>query len=265
MYEKCQEYLDVAACRNKSGEEMKGIKLLLNVETVNMSVEEGKLYLKSQSGIPSDQRSFAIKPEDFDVTAGHDVSKLLRQNANLICRGKALVRICKKILSKNPYTKIIVFADGRIGAGDAARSHLCAEKDLGCTWLDKEDSVEEKNKKISWYQCGDSTEEDRTRARVLLLHFEHAAGLNLQTECNHLILFSPLYVGVGGTSGDAVADTSTELQAIGRVYRPGQRKKEVHLFRIKVRGPDDEECLDDQLIRRNTDEDTVTMAVNAAD
>ena len=80
---------------------MKGIKLLRRIETAKMSVDEGALYLKSQSGIDSDMRSFAIKPEDFDVTAGHDVSKFLRQNAELACRGKALVNICKEILAQN--------------------------------------------------------------------------------------------------------------------------------------------------------------------
>ena len=265
MYEKCQEYLDTACCRNKSGEEMKGIELLQHTRKVSMSKEEGDLYKKSQSGIPSNQRSFAIQPADFNVTAGHDISKFLRQNASLACRGKALLIFCQEILKENPTTKIVVFADGRIGAGDAARMHLCSEDGPGCTWLDQEDSVAERNRKISWYQSGDSTEEDRARPRVLLLHFEHAAGLNLQTECNHLILFSPLYVGTGGTSGDAVADASTELQAIGRVHRPGQQKKNVYLYRIEVCGPDDEECLDRQLIRRNTDKETVAMAVNAAD
>ena len=64
-----------------------------------------------------------------------------------------------------------------------------------------------------------------------------------------MILFTPLYIGVGGTSGDPVSDASTELQAIGRVFRP-------------VNG---EEALDSHLIRRNTDKETIQMAVNAAD
>ena len=222
---------------------------------------------RAPGGDPARDRSLAIKPADFDVTSGHDISKFLRQNSKLACRGKALVEICRTILNQkgNERTKIIVFADGRIGAGAAARDFLCAEADLGCTWLDVGDNVEEKNKKISWYQNADVTAEDRARPRVLVLNFEHAAGLNLQTESNNLILFSPLYVGEGGTSGDAVADASTELQAIGRVYRPGQNRQEVHVYRIEVRGQKGEECLDGHLIRRNNDKDTVAMATNAAD
>ena len=175
--------------------------------------------------------------------------------------------MCTQILSEegNKSTKIIVFTDGRIGAGDVARDCLMREEGLGCTWLDEDDTVEEKNKKLAWYQYGDVTEEDKKRPRVLVLHFAHAAGLNLQAECNSMILFTPLYVGDGGTSGDPVSDASTELQAIGRVFRPGQPKSKVHVYRIEVEGPDGEECLDTYLIRRNTDEDTIQMAVNADD
>jgi hypothetical protein len=156
-------------------------------------------------------------------------------------------------------------ADGRIGAGNVARDFLMKEEGLGCTWLDESDTVQEKNQKLAWYQYADVTEEDKKRPRVLVLHFEHAAGLNLQAECNNLILFTPLYVGDGGTSGDVVADVSTEMQAIGRVFRPGQPKPKVFIYRIEVKGPNGEECLDGQLIRRNTDKDTEQMAVNADD
>lgn len=175
--------------------------------------------------------------------------------------------MCKNILAEegDENTKIVVFTDGRIGAGDAARDFLMNEEGLGCTWLDDNDTVQEKNKKLSWYQYGDVTEEDKKRPRVLVLHFAHAAGLNLQAECNNMILFTPLYEGVGGTSGDPVSDASTELQAIGRVFRPGQPKSKVNVYRIEVTGPDGEECLDSHLIRRNTDEDTIKMAVNADD
>jgi len=267
IYSKCQDYLDHSCCKNKNEEDMEGIELVKHREVVNMSLEEGELYKSSQSGINPSAQSFAIKVEDFDATAGHDVSKFLRQNAKLACRGKKLVEICKKILSEkgSENTKIIVFTDGRIGAGDYARDCLMAEDGLGCTWLDKEDSVQAKNKKLAWYQYGDVTEEDKRRPRVLVLHFEHAAGLNLQAECNNLILFTPLYIGDGGTTGDPVNDASTELQAIGRVFRPGQPKSKVNVYRIEVKGPNGQECLDGQLIRRNTDEGTIQMAVNADD
>lgn len=85
----------------------------------------------------------------------------------------------------------------------------------------------------------------------------NAAGLNLQKECYNLILYSSLYVGDGGITGDPVADASTEQQAIGRVFRPGQLRPEVSVYRIELQGPKGEECLDGYLIRRNTDENTL--------
>ena len=230
-----------------------------------MTDEEGKLYLKSQSGISPNKKSFAISPEDFDVSAGHDIIRFLRQNADLACRKQKLVDLCQSILANDGGTKIVVFADGRIGGGNSAREALCAEDGPGCTWMDKADSNEIRNQKIAWYQHGDATEEDRARPRVLVLHFEHAAGLNLQAECYNLILFTPLYVGEGGANSDPVADVSTEEQAIGRVFRPGQTKPRVNLYRIEVKGPNGEDCLDGQIIRRNTDEETKKMAVNAED
>lgn len=232
-----------------------------------MTEEESKGYLKSQNGIPPAKKSFAITPNDFDVSAGHKILPFLVQNANLNCRKRELLSICRKILDQDATTKIVVFADGRIGGGIAARQALCDADDdgPGCTWLDESDSVEVRSQKIAWYQRGDATDEDKARPRVLVLHFEHAAGLNLQTECYNMILFAPLYVGQGGQLTDAVADVSTELQAIGRVFRPGQTKPVVTVHRIEVRGPNGEECLDGHLIQRNTDEETQAMAVNAGD
>lgn len=264
IHAKAQEFLDTACCRNKCGEEMAGIQLNSQSRIVQMNENEKEAYLKSQSGIPGSNKSLAIRPDDFDASAGHDISRFLRQNAKLECRGKELVRICKEILETDSTTKIVVFTDGRIDGGIAARDVL-QTSGLGCTWLDVEDSVERKNEKLGWYRHGDGTEEDRLRPRVLVLHFEHAAGLNLQSQCYNLILFTPLYVGDGGSSSDPVVDCSTEQQAIGRVFRPGQPRPQVNVYRIEVRGPDNEECLDGHLIRRNTDEMTIEKAVNAGD
>jgi SNF2-related domain len=263
---KCQDYIRIACCRNKTGEEMEGIELKEKLCAVNMADSEVEPYLRSQSGFDKEQRGFHIKPEDFDEKAGHDIQKFLRQNAALQTRGDELVRICKTILSRegDEHTKIIVFTDGRIGAGLVAQKAL-TEAGLGCTFLEADDSVETKNQKISWYQNADATDEDRKRPRVLVLHFDHAAGLNLQAESHNLVLFTPLYIGVGGATGDAVSDTSTELQAIGRLFRPGQPNPRVTVWRIEVRGNNGEECLDRQLIRRNTDEETIAMAVNGGD
>ena len=73
-----------------------------------------------------------------------------------------------------------------------------------------------------------------------------------------------VYSGDGGIESDPVGDASTELQAIGRVYRAGQRKNQVNVFKIVVNGPNGEETLDKQILRRNTDENHVAMAINAS-
>lgn len=95
IYSKCQDYLDRACCKNKNEEDMEGIEKVHVRETVNMSEEEGSLYKKSQSGMSVP--SYSTKVEDFDVTAGHDISKFLRRNANLVSRGKKLVEVSYKL------------------------------------------------------------------------------------------------------------------------------------------------------------------------
>lgn len=262
IFEKCQAYLDVAACRNKTGEEMTGISLNVVECNVNMTESEKNLYCESQRGIHVGKRSLSLTPEDFEDAS---IAPFLIQNAKLESRGKELVKICKQILKEDRNTKIIVFTDGRTYAGEAACQFLQQDEEIGgCTSLSKDDSNEMKNEKISWYQNADATEQDRKRPRVLVLHFEHCAGLNLQSECHNLILFAPLYTGDGGIESDPVGDASTELQAIGRVYRAGQRKNQVNVYKIVVNGPNGEETLDKQILRRNTDESHVAMAINAS-
>lgn len=150
IYAKCENYLHVACCRNKSGEEMAGIKLVQHVRPVSMTDEEKVLYKNSQHGIDEEHRGFGIKPDHFDVSHGHDISIFLRQNAKFETRGRELIKICNEILQEDKQTKIVVFTDGRIGAGEVARNFLCQKQGLGCTWLDADDSVENKNKKIFW-------------------------------------------------------------------------------------------------------------------
>ncbi len=263
IFDKSQAYLDVACCRNTTGDELSAIEKIEEERIVNMTEEEEILYCQSQKGIPKDKQSLTITAEDFEDGS---IAPFLIENARLKSRGKELVQICKEILKRDKMTKIVVFTDGSCFAGDAACSFLNADKEVGgCTSLSPNDTNEVKNEKISWYQNADATDEDRKRPRVLVLHYEHCAGLNLQTECNNVILFSPLYTGIGGSSADPVADVSTELQAIGRVYRAGQKKTQVNIYRIQVNGPNGEEAFDGQIMRRNKMKSYHDMATNAAD
>ena len=146
--------------------------------------------------------------------------------------------------------------------------------------------LKQKNNKISWYQYADITEADMNRPIMLVLYFEHSgkfpiykigflcirlsytlvyilAGLNLPAESYNLILYTPLYLGEGGTTDDPVADVSVELKSIGRVHRPGQAKYLVNVYRIHVKGPHGEECINGLQIRRNIDKETKEMATNS--
>jgi hypothetical protein len=201
------------------------------------------------------------------LSTDHDISRFLKQNASTLSRGKALVDTCRGILEKDPTTKIIVFADGRIGAGAMVQQYLDEDEHLGCTCLEygPDANIEHNNAIIAFYQRADMTDEDRSRPRTLVLHFEHAAGLNLQSESYNLILYSPLYVGDGGITGDPVADASTEQQAIGRVFRPGQNRKTVFVYRLEMKGPEGEPCLDSYLIDRNTSKEILDATTNAAE
>ncbi|KAG7339316.1 SNF2 family helicase [Nitzschia inconspicua] len=266
IYSKCQQYLKVACCRNTTEKELEGIEKVEQTVQFQMTAEEKDAYIASQHGLDKSARGLGVRPENFDPTAGHDISKFLKQNASSPSRGKALVATVRSILEKDPTTKILVFADGRIGAGHMVQEYL-EESGLGCTCLDSSygADVELQNELISCYQRADVTEEDKARPRTLVLHFEHAAGLNLQSECFNLILYTPLYVGDGGITGDPVFDASTEQQAIGRVYRPGQMRPEVYVHRLEMQGPNGEECLDGYLIRRNTMKATLDATTNAAE
>ena len=66
--------------------------------------------------------------------------KTKRQNIDLASRKQKLIEICNEILAEDETTKIIVFADGRIGGGISAREALNSEDGLGCTWLDENDT-----------------------------------------------------------------------------------------------------------------------------
>ena len=226
--QRCQAYLDVACCRNKAEEEMDGIHLVERRRLVNMTNDEKALYIASQTGIEDSKRGLSVSTKDFDISRGAEVIHFLQQNAVMNTRGEELVSVCEKILASVPHTKIIVFADARIGAVAAAARALSQDgASIGCTCLLPDDSVQEMNQKISHYQHADATDEDKGRPRVLVLSFENAAGLNLQTESYNVVLFHPLYSGNGGTNDDPVQDVSVELQAIGRVFRNGQTKQEV--------------------------------------
>ena len=112
---------------------------------------------------------------------------------------------------------------------------------------------------ISWFRHEDVTEEEKARPRVLLLDFAQAAGHNLQEACHSVIIFDPFYTGT-----DAVGDATVEEQAVGRVFRQGQ-KRDVTVTRIVLQGPAKEDCLDKWIVDRNLDKDVLQAATSNFD
>ena len=61
------------------------------------------------------------------------------------------------------------------------------------------------------------------RGRVLLLSLRLAVGLNLQGGVSHMVMLAPEW------------NPSTDVQALGRLARPGQLKETFH-YRLGVAG-----------------------------
>ena len=170
-------------------------------------------------------------PPEYDENQGQDPAQMLKVNATLETRQHALLEIVKDISKIDAVTKVIVFADHSFGGYNSAKDAL---GDLAANIDDC--SNEEKGEVLSFYKDADATEEDKKRPRVLLLTFAECAGLNLQGASYNVVLYQQLYSWSGYGCDPRVEDCSTELQAIGRVYRTGQAR-DVIIHKIVVDPP----------------------------
>ena len=250
VQEACHAYVKEACQRNR-GETLL-VKLIKKQCCVNMTRTEGEKFLEETDDL---QSNFAIAADQL----GEKVPDVLAITASSVARHAALTDTIHSILSEESDTKIIVFADSSYGGYNSALEALEKSDVKFCHVSDDDDSVEKQNEVISWFRHVDATEEDRLRPRVLLLSFVQAAGHNLQQACKNVILYDPVYSGI-----DAVADASVEEQAVGRVFRQGQ-KYDVTVTRIIVKGPDGQRCLDDWITERNLDEDVLRAATSNFD
>jgi len=249
------KYVQVACQRNR-GEKL-NVKLNRCEARVNMSSDDGDLFLaavKKATEGTAETFSFSLG----DVPDLEKTRPILEVTARSGARSNKLLETIRATHESDPTAKIIVFADVEYGGHPAACKSL---KDAGEPFvsIDEGEAVELQNERISWFRHQDVTEEERARPRILVLSFEQAAGHNLQTACNNVIMFEPRYSGL-----DAVADASVEEQAIGRVMRQGQTK-DVNLTRIILCGPSGERSTDDWLVERNTDEETLMAATSNFD
>ncbi|VEU41203.1 unnamed protein product [Pseudo-nitzschia multistriata] len=248
VQEACHSYIKEACQRNR-GEKLE-VNLIREDICVNMTKNEGDAFLKQTSEFQT-HNSFALSVDEL----GEKVPDVLGITASSVARHKALTDTTEAIHSKDPCTKIIVFADTSYGGYCSALTALKNSKQPFCQ-VDENDSVEQQNETISWFRHVDATDEDRKRPRILLLSFSQAAGHNLQEACKHVILFDPVYSGT-----DAVADASVEEQAVGRVFRQGQ-KYDVTVTRIVLKDPEGKRCLDDWIMERNLDENVLAAATS---
>ena len=200
VQEACHSYVREACQRNR-GEALQ-VKLTRRQVDVNMSHSEGEAFLKGTSDINS--QSFAITPEQLGEKAG-DILSITASSAS---RHSALLETIDSIQQSEPETKIVIFANSSYGGYESAKKALASSGKKFCHVSD-ESSVARQNEIISWFRHVDATEEEKMRARILLLSFEQAAGHNLQEACHHVIMFDPYYSG-----SDAVADASVEEQAL---------------------------------------------------
>ena len=250
IQESCHTYVKQACQRNRS--EALAVSLERTQKFVNMSQSDGE---KFHSAIKlTNLNSFSITPDQL----GDYVGDALTVTASATARHSALFEIIDSIQTNEPDTKIIIFANAVYSGYSSA---LEALKDSGRKFahVHQNHSVMEQNEIISWFRHTDVTNEDRLRPRILLLSFDQAAGHNLQEACHNVIMYDPMYSGP-----DGVADASVEEQALGRVMRQGQ-KHNVTCYRIIVQSPKGEPCLDEVIVKRNTDEAILCQATSNFD
>jgi Helicase conserved C-terminal domain len=250
VQDSCDSYVKVACQRNR-GEKL-NVELHRTKRSVKMTAEEGKAFLAETSAVQLE--SFTITPDQL----GEKAAVVLAVSASSTARHAALLETIYSILECEPGTKIIVFANASFGGYACALKALKGSDKTFCH-VSSNHTVQEQNEIISWFRHVDATDKDRARPRVLLLSFEQAAGHNLQEACHNVIIFDPMYSGA-----DAVADASVEEQAIGRVMRQGQ-KHDVTVTRIVLKGPNGERSLDDWIVERNLDPDTLAAATSNFD
>jgi len=128
---------------------------------------------------------------------------------------EALVKHIKKVQAEDSGCKLICFVQWE----DLKRKIGSALEEFGVTHLALHGSVWARRSALMRFQY----EEDSPRMLLLSLE-ESASGTNL-TAANHVIIVHPMEAS---TKEEAVA---FEMQAVGRVRRPGQQRK-IHIWRF---------------------------------
>ena len=233
-----QQYIQLAIQRNKA-DEFVGVECTPEIVAVAVGAAEAPEVWG---------KSWAVLEESKLEEAAETAAKARSRQA-------ALQQLVGRLQAEDPGCKLVVFSPSG-AAFDAARAALERARVPAACVLEGDDAHNQATlHRFTQLRMGVATR-DPTDPLILLLSFEHAAGLNLQYVCHHVVLYAPLW------AQDTVAAVANEQQAIGRVFRYGQTKNvTVHRLLMKRDGTG-AMTVDEHLFALNTNEDTIKAATN---
>jgi site-specific DNA-cytosine methylase len=239
-FEHAQKFITTAVQRNRTteykGTKKDDISFVRMSKRTERTVGEIRKELEADTDLSDNSLSLSLADSKPVIWR-----KLLRALGTDEDRGTALVQLALRIHAQDKTTKIVVFAPLDCGAFDVAKKSLQqslnkginppGESKLNYDYIDNKKSAEERRAIIRRFSNPDACDSDKRNPRVLLLPFSHAAGHNFQYVSRDAILFAPLWL-----SSDLVEAIAKEQQAIGRVFRSGQKRKvNIHRFILKPR------------------------------
>ena len=171
-------------------------------------------------------------------------------------RALKVANVVSEIYNQDNVGKIVVFAPDDPEAFRNICVALRAAKVGGISCFDDLTSSSERREILRVFQSVDQLETDIHNPRVLVLPFSHAAGHNFQYVSCQVVLCAPLWLG------NAVRSCANEQQAIGRVFRPGQRKQVCQVHRVLLAGPRGEKTIDHSIHQQNTDVHNIEAATS---
>jgi len=176
---------------------------------------EEDLAGKMQSLQSFQETLHASQVSDVEVVAEPELPQFAKYGSKI----QALVKHVQRLQSEDPQSKIICFVQWE----DLNHKLSLALEEFGVQHLTLRGSVWARRAVLTRFQF----EDDSPRLLLLSLQ-ESASGTNL-TAANHVIIMHPMEAA---TREEAVA---FEMQAVGRVRRPGQQRK-IHIWRFVTVG-----------------------------
>jgi len=139
--------------------------------------------------------------------------------------GTKIKTICEtltKIKRDDPKAKVIVFCQWQ----NLQKKIAAALKEFKFKYSVVEGTVHKKNRVLSAFQNDEPQEDGSCSPEILLMSLESAASGANCTAASYVFFVHPM------NSATVDIATSYEQQAIGRVRRLGQTRKEIHVYRF---------------------------------